>query len=89
MLYGKNHESCSFFSLLHSLKDDGMLCPSQCAQNIERATKASLILVLQLVALSSGIFEDEDYIIDFTTLSGNQVRFIKQRKRHYPDHFNA
>ena len=59
-----------------------MIRPSQCAQDIERATEASLTLILQLVGLASGIFQDEDYLINFTSLSGTEVQFINQRKAY-------
>ena len=70
-----------FCSYLHSFRNDAMLRPSQCAQDIERATEASLTLILQLVALSSGIIEEDDHLINFTALSGNKVQFIHQRKK--------
>ena len=57
-----------------------MLRSAELALDIERATEASLTLILQLVALSSGIFEEEDYLIDFTSLSGNDVKMFNQRK---------
>ena len=58
--------------------------PSQCAQDIERATEASLTLILQLVTLACGIYEEDDYLIDITDLSGKdgkEVKFIHQRKK--------
>ena len=59
-----------------------MIRPSQCALDIERATEASVTLILQLVALASGVFQDDDYLINFTTLSGTEVKFINQRKEY-------
>ena len=71
-----------FHSFIHSLKNDAMIRPSQCALDIERATEASVTLILQLVALASGIFQHDDYLINFTTLSGMDVKFINQRKEY-------
>ena len=71
------------YSYIQSLKDVAMLPSAECAQDIERATEASITLILQIVALSSGIFQEEDYLIDFTTLTGTEVKMINQRKNFY------
>ncbi len=68
------------YSLLHSLKDNTMIHVSDCAQDIEKATESSINLIVQLVALSSGVIKEEDYLVNFTTLTGTPVKIIHQRK---------
>ena len=69
-----------YYSYLHAMKDNSMLHAADCAQDIEKATEASLSLIFQLVALSSGVLEDDDYLVNFTTISGTKITFIRQRK---------
>ena len=57
-----------------------MLHAADCAYDIERATEASVTFILQLVALSSGVIEEEDYLVNFTTVSGTPIKLIHQRK---------
>ena len=66
--------------MLHSLKNDAMLHAADCAQDIEKATEASINLVVQLVALSSGVITNDDYLVNFTTLTGTPIKMIPQGK---------
>ena len=57
-----------------------MLNAANCAMELEKATEASLTVIFQLVALSSGVIGDDDYLIDYEGVSGKQIRYINQRK---------
>ena len=57
-----------------------MLHAADCAYDIERATEASITFLLQLIALTSGVIEEEDYLINLTTVSGTQIKLIHQSK---------
>ena len=72
--------SILFYSSLHSLKNDAMLLAADCAHDIEKATEASINLVVQLVALSSGVITKDDYLVNFTTLTGTPIKMIHQGK---------
>ena len=49
--------------------------------DIEKATEASLNLVIQSVALASGVIKEDDYLIDFKTLSGTHIQRFHQGKK--------
>ena len=68
------------YSCLHGLLDWTMIHAGDCALAIEKATEASLNLVIQSVALASGVIKDEDYVIDFETLSGTHIQMGHQGK---------
>ena len=55
-----------------------MLHAAESALDIEKATEGSLTLVIQSVALTSGLFEENDYLIDFSTMSGKRITMIHQ-----------
>ena len=74
----KDVYSYSIFSNLHTLKEKTMLHAAELAIDIEKATEGSLNLVIQSVALASGVIEEDDYLIDFTTRSGNRITYLHQ-----------
>ena len=55
-----------------------MIHAADCALDIEKATEASLNLVIQSVALASGVIKEDDYLIDFKTLSGTHIQRVHQ-----------
>ena len=55
-----------------------MLHAAESAMDIEKATEGSLTLIIQSVALTSGIIEQDDYLIDFTTRTGQRITMIHQ-----------
>ena len=55
-----------------------MLRAAESAMSIEKATEGSLTLIIQSVALASGIIEQDDYLIDFTTRSGQRITMLHQ-----------
>ena len=55
-----------------------MLHAADCAIDIEQATEASLTMVTQSIALMSGVIENDDYLIDFITVSGKRIKMIHQ-----------
>ena len=57
-----------------------MLQAADCAHDVERATEASINLVVQLVALSSGVITEDDYLVNFTTLTGTPIKIFHQRE---------
>ena len=69
-----------YYSYLHALIDNSMLHAAECAHDIERATEAPITLIVQIVALSSGVIGDDDYLFDFTPISGPPLKIIHQSK---------
>ena len=53
-----------------------MLHAADCTGDIEKATEASINLVVQLVALASGVFTEDDYLVNFTTLAGTPIKIF-------------
>ena len=68
------------FSYLHTLKEKCMLHAAENALYIEKATEGSLTLVVQAIALASGVIKEDDYVFDFTLRTGRRVTFLHQGK---------
>ena len=71
--------------MFHSWFDTSMVHPADMAYDIEQATESSLNFVFQLVALSSGVIESDDYILKLETFEGGEHYGIRQGSYNLPD----
>ena len=74
----KSIKNFSFRDELNIFTFTKMLHGVECTQDIERATEGSVTLMFQLIAITSGVITDKDYLLNFTTFSGTPLRI-----KHY------